>query len=187
MRSSRVLAVITFAAAVIVALLAGGTASAAAGKLTFAPQADTQVKETNPNTNYGSLAHLQINGSGDPEVKSYLRFAVSGVSGQVKSAKIRLYAYEETVDGPAIYLTNNAWGELTTTWNNRPARIGHRADDRGRIKQDTWVDYDVTKLVQGNGTFSFALQPFSNDGVYFRSREAGSNRPELVVTFDPKK
>jgi hypothetical protein len=187
MRSSRVLALITFAAAVIVALLAGGTASAAAGKLTFVPQADTEVKAITPNTNYGSIGHLRVDGAGDPEVKSYLRFAVSGVSGTVKSAKVRLYAYTDTVDGPAIYLTNNDWVEKTVTWNNRPARIGHRVDDRGKIKENTWVDYDVTKLVQGNGTISFALQPFSRDGVYFDSREAPNKGPELVVTFDPKK
>ena len=186
MRSSRVVASITLAVAIIVALLAGGTAAAADGKLSFAPVADARIKQEYPNTNYGSITYLRVDGGGDPGVQSYLRFAVSGISGPVKSAKIRLYAYTDTVDGPAIYLTTNAWGELTTTWNNRPARIGHRADDRGRIKQDTWVDYDVTKLVQGNGTFSFALQPFSNDGVYFRSREAQSNRPELVVTFNPK-
>lgn len=187
MSSSRVLALITSAAALIVALLAGGTATAADGKLNFAPLADARVKEAYPNTNYGSIPYLRVDGGGDPGVKSYLRFAVSGVSGPVKSAKLRLYAYTETVDGPAIYLTSNTWAEQTITWNNRPARIGHRVDDLGRIKASSWVDYDVTKLVQGNGTYSFALHTFSNDGVYFRSREAQSNGPELVVTFKPKR
>jgi hypothetical protein len=186
MSSSRVLALVTLATALIVALLTGGTATAAAGKLTFTPLADARVKEEYPNTNYGSIPYLRVDGGGDPDVKSYLRFAVSGVSGPVKSVKLRLYAYTDTVDGPAIYLTNNTWAEETVTWNNRPARIGRRVDDHGRIKQNRWVDYDVTKLVQRDGTYSFVLQPFSDDGVYFHSREAWTNGPELVVTFDTK-
>jgi len=185
MRSSRVVASITLAVAIIVALLTGGTAAAADGKLSFAPVADARIKQEYPNTNYGSITYLRVDGGGDPGVQSYLRFAVSGISGSVKSAKIRLYAYTDTVDGPAIYLTSNTWAENTITWNNRPGRLGNKIDDRARIKPNTWVDYDVTKLVQGNGTYSFVLYTLSDDGVYFRSREASSNRPELVLTYKP--
>jgi hypothetical protein len=182
MSSSRVVALITLAVAVIVALFTGGAAAAADGKATFAPVADARVKQAYPNTNYGSILYLRVDGGKDPDVRSYLRFALSGISGPVKSAKIRLYAYTDTADGPAIYQTSNPWAEQTVTWNNRPA-LGSKIDDRGRIKQNTWVDYDVTKFVQGNGTYNFALYTVSNDGVYFRSRESKSNGPELVVTF----
>ena len=176
---------IASAAALLLASLAGGTAAAADGKLSFSPLADARVKEAYPNTNYGSLPYLRVDGDRDPGVKSYLRFAVSGVSGPVKSAKLRLYAYTETLDGPAIYLTSNAWSEQSITWNNRPARIGTPSDNKVQIAIGTWVEYDVAPLVTGNGDVTFALVGDSTDGANFASKEYTdpSKKPTLEVTY----
>ena len=54
-------------------------------------------------------------------------------------------------------------------------------DDKGKITTNTWVEFDVTPFVSGNGTYGFNLATTSTDGVDFRSREAPSNRPELVL------
>jgi len=41
----------------------------------------------------------------------------------------------------------------------------------------------VTPLVAGNGTYSFVVGPTpTTDGVIFNSREATTNRPQLVIT-----
>ena len=48
---------------------------------------------------------------------------------------------------------------------------------------NTWVEYDVTPFVTGNGTYSFTLATTSNDGIDFYNREAATLRPELVVTL----
>ncbi len=53
----------------------------------------------------------------------------------------------------------------------------------GVLSTGSWVVYDVTSLVSGNGTYSFNLTSASSDGVDFNSREAATNRPELVVTY----
>ncbi len=55
-------------------------------------------------------------------------------------------------------------------------------DRRATIATSTWVDYDVTPLVTGDGTLSVVLKTLSTDGVNFASREATSNRPQLLVT-----
>src|SRR6185436_14811927 len=47
---------------------------------------------------------------------------------------------------------------------------------------NTWVEYDVTSLVNGSGTYSFDIATDSTDGVYFSQREASTFRPELVIT-----
>ena len=85
-------------------------------------------------------------------------------------------------DGPAVYLTNTSWSETAVTWNTRPARTSAATDDKGAIPVNTWVEYDVTPFVTGNGTYSFNLATTSNDGIDFYSRENGTLQPELVLT-----
>jgi hypothetical protein len=75
-------------------------------------------------------------------------------------------------DGPAVYTTSSSWGETTINRSNRPARTSSPRDDKGAIPADSWVEYDVTPFVTGNGTYSFNLVTASADGVNFYSREA---------------
>ena len=151
--------------------------------LTFAPEADAYVQEASPSRNYGTATSLRADGGSDLDVESYLRFSVSGVNGTVQSAKLRLYAWSGTANGPALHGAATTWSETAITWSNRPTRAATATDDKGSIAGGIWVEYNVTVLVSANGTYSFALVPQSNDGVDFYSREAGSNRPQIVVTF----
>ncbi|MDQ3871517.1 MAG: DNRLRE domain-containing protein, partial [Chloroflexota bacterium] len=148
---------------------------------TFAPDADARVQEANPTTNYGASAYLRADAGADPDVESYLRFTVSGLNGGVTRATLRLFEYNGTVDGPAVYATGTSWSESGITWSNRPARTSAAVSDKGSIAANSWVDYDVTSLVSGNGTYSFNLATTSSDASYVYSRENATNRPELVV------
>ena len=158
------------------------TTPAAATVLTLSPEADARVHAASPTTNYGT-SYLRANGGTEPLVESFLRFTVSGAPAGVTSAKLRLYATNGTVDGPAIYTTATAWTETAINWNTRPARTSGATDDKGAIPVNTWVEYDVTPFVSGNGTYSFTLATTSADGVDFNAREAATLRPELVVTL----
>jgi hypothetical protein len=53
------------------------------------------------------------------------------------------------------------------------------------VAVNTWVDYDVTSLVRGDGLVSFALTGTSSDGTDFTSREGGANAPQLLITTSP--
>jgi hypothetical protein len=55
-------------------------------------------------------------------------------------------------------------------------------DNKDVTRRYSWVEYDVTTLVTGEGTYSFVLIGDSDDGVRFSSRES-SNGPQLVVTL----
>ena len=77
----------------------------------------------------------------------------------------------------------HGWSETAINWNTRPARTSAATDDKGAIPVNTWVEYDVTPFVTGNGTYSFNLATTSNDGIDFYSRETATLRPELVVTL----
>jgi beta-mannanase len=151
------------------------------GQRTFAADADARVAENNPRRNFGKERLLQSDNS--PEIDSYLRFAVSGVSAPVSRARLRLWATDKTGNGPQVYGCATTWSETGITWNNRPARTSGLLANAGAITANRYVEWDVTSLVRGNGTFSFNVAGDSNDGVDFNSREAGSNRPQLILEF----
>ena len=153
---------------------------AAPATLTVAPDADARVQESAPSTNYAA-SYLRVDGGSNRDVETYLRFTVTGVSGSVKTAKLRLYAYNGTADGPAVYGTSSAWTETGITWAGRPGRTTGAIDDKGAFPKNAWVEFDVAPVVTGNGVYAFDLATQSNDGVDWYSREAADRRPELVL------
>lgn len=169
----------------------GGTGTASVGitidagppppvqTLAFVPVADAQVRSNRPKANFGSLGSLRVRSS---TFESYLRFTVSGVSGTVTGARLRLWVSDASNSGGTAYaVADNSWGETTITWNNRPAR-GATLGGVAVAAVGTWVEFNLGTAVSGNGTFSFALSGGSTDAVDYHSRE-GANDPQLVVTF----
>lgn len=150
--------------------------------LVFAPVADARVEEANPGTNFGTSTNIRADGGSDPDVDTYLTFSVSGVSGPVQGARLRLYAGSGTANGPAVYTAPATWTETGITWATKPPRTSGAHDDKAAIAASSWVEWDVTPFVGGNGTFSFDIATDSSDGIDFHSRESSSLRPELVLT-----
>jgi hypothetical protein len=150
------------------------------GALTFAPVADTRVEAGNPNANFGAATALVVDAS--PQSESYLRFNVSGLTGSVQSATLRLRVLDATTNGPPVSTCGAAaWNETGLTWNSKPAMSSPR-DDKGVVATGTWLEYDVTPFLTGNGNVCFGLIPQSSDGVDFSSKE-GANPPQLVITI----
>src|SRR4029079_1353743 len=52
----------------------------------------------------------------------------------------------------------------------------------GPVTPDMWVEFDVTAVVTGNGTYNFVLATSSADGLNFSARESGQTAPQLVIT-----
>src|SRR4029078_12100823 len=139
-----------------------------------------------PTTNYGTSATLQAGGGAGTEVNSYIRFNASGIRGAIQSVKLRVFCTTNgTVNGPAAYLADNNWIESGTggvTWNTKPALLSGIADNVGAFGTSTWVEYNVTSLVTGNGAYTFALVADSTDGVTFSARK-GATPPQLVFNI----
>jgi hypothetical protein len=153
--------------------------AAYAGTSTFYASADTHVASDTPTSNFAAGTRMLTDG--DPQANVLVRFAVSGVSGMVTSARLRLFANNPSDDGPAVYRTSGTWSETGATWNNRPAPTGAKLGELGVVPQDAWVEYDVTAAVTANGTYDFVLVSSTSDGSTYHSRET-SNRPHLIVT-----
>lgn len=148
---------------------------------TFTAVADAKVSSANATRNYGTTTDLRIRNTGDSNAyTSYLRFDLSGLGGTITNATLRLWVTSGTASGGSAYLVGNGWTESGITWANAPA-IGTAAlDTRGAVTTGTWVEWDVTAAVAGNGSLSLAIRNAGGSGTY-SSRE-GVNDPQLVVT-----
>jgi hypothetical protein len=150
--------------------------------LTFIPDADARVEEQQEKATFGTEGSLRVDGEDQAHGESYLRFTLRGVSEEVEKAVLRVYAMSSTDDGPMLYTTKNEWAESTIAWANRPPRDSTMIGEGGKIQSTSWVEYDVTTIVKGEGVYSFVLTSNSDDGISFVSRE-GDYPPELVVTL----
>jgi hypothetical protein len=148
--------------------------------LTFNPAADAYVNASFPDTNFGSTSILRTYGT--PEQRSYLRFNISGLGGQVITrATLRLYANGSSSAGYTVSgVPDTNWAETTLTYNNMPP-LGDALGSVASHGGGQYTSVDVTSYVTGEGTFAFALTTGSTKVVSYPSREAGSNRPELVL------
>ena len=81
-----------------------------------------------------------------------------------------------------MHALSGAWDELTVIYNT-PLTIGAAAGTSTALPAaNTWVNVDVTSLVQGNGTVDMAMMTSDGTAVPFSSRQ-GANPPQLVVEF----
>jgi len=157
------------------------TATSASGSTTFIPVVDTYVNSASAGTNYGSDTTLRMDGS--PDVHAYLRFTVAGLSGTITQVRLLLHSNNsDSVGIRAWAVSNNTWGELTTTYSNAPA-LGSQLATSGSFASGVWVSLDVTPYVTGNGTYSFGVTNLSSTAISVASREAGANAPQLVITY----
>jgi len=160
------------------------TATPTGGNMfTFTPLADAYVNAGSPTSNYGSSTALRADAS--PDVHSYLRFNVQGLSGTVTQATLRVYANSSSSLGcSANSVNDNTWSEATLNYNNAPP-VGGALDSSGLFGANVWVDLDVTAYITGNGIYNLALTTSSSTALSLASREAGANAPQLIVETAP--
>jgi len=146
--------------------------------LTFTPVADAFVNSKRPSRNYGSARRLQVK---DGARRSFVRFEVSGVDGEVVAAKLRLYLANSVSEaGTARIVASTTWAEGTITWNDQP-EMGQALSTAQGAARGTWVEFDVTGAIDGDGAHSFAISNGSSDTAKYHSREAAKD-PQLVLT-----
>jgi hypothetical protein len=161
----------------------GGTST-----LTFNPTDDAYVRSSNPNNNYGGGSDVRIRKANSGELtNSYFKFNVTGLSGPVSSAKIRLNVLDASDQGGAMYSVSNNLSGTTTPWtegsiifNNAPSISGSPLSALGQVTVGQTVEFNVTAAISGNGVFSFGMLSTSNDAAYYGSKEGG-NGAQLVV------
>jgi hypothetical protein len=155
--------------------------------LTFPAIADTSVLSDAPDAAFGSATELATDLT--PLRLAYLRFQVEGMGRfAVEQVRLRLTVSgnsgAESRSGGTVYsISDNRWAESTTTYNDRPSIDGPALSSQGAVARSQVVEFDVTPAVGSDGLYSFALSTAVNDAVKYRSREASTGAPQLVVTM----
>jgi len=159
----------------------------ASSTFSFLPSDDAFVKLSSPTSNNGSASTLRVRKTGSEALYSFLKFVVSGLGGAAQSAKLRLFVDDASADGGAVYAVSNnyqntatPWIQSVLNWNNAPVISGTALSSMGAVSVGTWVEFDVTAAISGDGVYSFGLKNNSSDVVRYTSKE-GSNKPSLII------
>lgn len=146
---------------------------------TFNPVADAYVRSDMPSTNYGLLTTLTIDNS--PTYRSYLRFNIGDLSGNVTSATLRVYTSSSSTTGFSVHrLLNPAWEEASLNYSNAPD-AGAVIGTSGSFTSGKYISVDVSSFVTGEGVYDFVLTTSSSSAISFSSRDASGNNPQLVI------
>jgi glucose/arabinose dehydrogenase len=163
---------------------------------TISPSGDTYVRNGSfADSTFGTGATLQAKQattSGLLRV-SYLKFNLKNFS-TIDSAKLRLFGAlsDTTATNVAVdvFATDGTdLNEATTTFNNAPQITGN-AIASALITNNTYkyYEFDVSSFIKaqkaaGHNVVTLAVKAptFSSNFVAFNSREAGANRPYMVI------
>jgi chitodextrinase len=158
------------------------TTPALPSSITYPVIADSYVNFSSPDSNYGSISVWRVDGS--PDLHAFLKFNILGLNGApVTHAYLHVYANTNSPAGISAYsIADNTWDESTITYNNAP-QIGTLLGSSGRFGSGTWVTFDVTVFVTGDGTYSFVINTPGSKALSFASKESGINAAYLELTF----
>ncbi len=174
---------------------AGHAVSRQSTTVTFIAVADAALQNWQPDANFGSdkTVRANYNVDGNKFTSFLVRFDVSTIPNNAIIDSARLELYLESSGGPnpitlGIYSVNSAWSESTVTWNTAPPAaatgLNWQVNATAGYKTRSGLGNLVYSWMSGSSNGAMIYGPLS--GYYWRrfsSRERGSYRPRLVVTY----
>jgi PKD repeat protein len=136
------------------------------------------------NTNYGSLSSLRTREvASSSTYRSYLKFDIPASVGTVNSLKLRLFVTDKTNNVQGVYLVgDSSWSESAITFSNAPAMTGSAITTSTPSTLNTYVDIDLpTADITAGNPVTFGIKGTNSDSLIVNSRNATTNRPELVI------
>jgi acid phosphatase len=160
----------------------------------LAPEADAFVFDDAPAGNYGRSPELYAKSSTVAGVNrdAYFKFDVSSLAADtLGSVRLRFKASlsaQTRVATSLFAVADTGWSETGITWDNRPAMGPAVGTTAFSSSLSLWYEIDLTAYVKarreaGHDVISLALHNTENSAAKatINSREAASDRPELVV------
>ena len=170
----------------VTAVMAGAADNGSAPtSLRVSANADTYVYQEYPGENRGAATKLTASNQAKLHTRSYLKFTVAGVPAGVSPEAHLLLSSDRnqpsTVELHAV--TDTRWNAMSMTMRNAPAVGGVVATAKPAARQKS-LDFDLTGVVKGDGTYSFALVAPQADTVsaVFAS-EHGTDGPTLALDW----
>ncbi len=145
----------------------------------FLAEADTFVNSEDSSANFGGFNYIEVADASYPgKSTGYLRFDLSGVTGNIISANLKLYSrYVNETHNVGIHVcSNSSWDELTVTYSNSPPYNSNVIVTQLVASEYIWYSWDVTGIVQPNEMLTLCIVSESshNSGmIWFYSKEAG--------------
>jgi hypothetical protein len=158
--------------------------SAAATPLTLNASADAYVAADAPDTNFGAATNLTVRAASStkPEALAYVRFTVTGLTRPPSGVSLQLYSYAQTASGVQVYTSGSDWTESGVTWNTAPARGTTLVANMQNLVTNQYAAADVSSVVTGNGTYTFAITTTSTLSKQFASREVAASPPRMLIS-----
>lgn len=164
--------------------------------VTLAPVADSFVRSgIHATENHGGEAQMAVKkASADTNRESYLKFDISSFT-TASSAKLRLFGILSDATDPSVQTSvfsalNNSWTETGINDTNKPvASASALATTTITGTTPRLYEWDITAFLQaekaaGHQFITLVLKNpnTSTSACVFNTREAGTNRPQMVVT-----
>ncbi len=151
------------------------------------PSDDATITLSKPYSNFGTSEKLVVDSKNGMN-NFLIRFDASDVpQGQVKNAKLRLYAQNSATayGGTFVQTTNTQWDERSVTWSNAPLGDGVVLGSIPEAEAGTWYEIDATNAVMGGTPVSFRVSSPHSSTAMYASRESAF-KPRLIVQYKPK-
>ena len=149
--------------------------------LTFLPSDDATLSLVKPNKNFNTSI-LEVDYFSPKHM--LLKFHVKGLTQRrVVKAVLQLHNNDSSDIGGNLYLAeHNHWDENAVTWNSAPRKAGNIITSVGKVRAGKFFSWDVTSVIQTDGTYSVRLESPSSDGADYFSKES-QNPPQLFLTL----
>jgi len=158
---------------------------------------DAEVRQANPNVNFGSGLSLPVQSHDGSARSTYLSFDLTGYdASSIETVELILYATYASPEPFArthrVVRITGPWSEDTLTWDTQPTNtsLNSITMDVTKDYQNKYIAYDVTSMVKdalGSGsTFSCVIVDANADSptmeyISYRSKEGGSESPKLEI------
>lgn len=165
-------------------LLTMGTAP---DEATLATVADTYTTPIKPDSNFGSLTRLAVDG--EPQAEAYLTFDTSTWLGRrVGSVALRLTLRDTAGGGVTVYRVDPGWDEMALTWNTATV-TGTVVATVEEAQPSGLTTIDVTGAftdgIIDSPQLSLRLVTGNADGFLLSSREGGAPAALVVTPRSP--
>lgn len=160
----------------------------------FVTSEDSYVRDGSyAGTNYGTATSMTVKTDAvGYSRKSYIKYDFGTYNGSsTTSARVRLYVPNVNTDTNRVvkvYGVSETWTEAGVTWNNAPQAGTYIGSINISNVTGLWYELDVTNYLNSHmqdKIVSFLLineaAASSKNDVTFNTREASSNKPELII------
>ncbi|WP_363320434.1 DNRLRE domain-containing protein [Pseudonocardia sp.] len=154
--------------------------------------ADSWILQDSASQNYGTDSILKVDSKSGANSRALVRFGLPALPAgcTVTAATLRLNA-ASAVSGRTLQAlpVTGGWAENTVTWATQPATGSPAATTTSGNGYRQWTVTSQVLAMYAGANNGFLIRDASENAngrlQGFRSREEGSNRPQLVITFGP--